>query len=196
MTLAERCAALPITTRRLLALAIVPLVLVSICASLFVPVQQAWQAQQRWRRETRQLLSEAAAAPALQTALEKQIESARRSHLHSKFYPTSGVLGPGAMLQGDIDLMMSSLQISSRTIAPIASTETASLSRHGVRLSTSLRINQLQELLNRISQHPRLMRVDLLTVMAPQMQSPEENPPLAVTMDIYAYALSPVEAKP
>jgi len=115
----------------------------------------------------------------------------RRSHLREKFYPTDGVLGAAAMLQADVDLLMSSLQVPSRTIAPIASTETESLVRHGVRLSASLRINQLQDLLNRISQHPRLIRVDLLTVVAPQMQSPEDNPPLAVSMDIYAYALTP-----
>lgn len=191
MTLADRCAALPTTARRLLALFVIPLILVALCVALLVPARQAWLAQQEWRQETRELLSAAAAAPELQTALERQIESVRRSHLREKFYPTDGVLGAAAMLQADVDLLMSSLQVPSRTIAPIPSTETESLVRHGVRLSASLRINQLQDLLNRISQHPRLIRVDQLTVVAPQMQSPEDNPPLAVSMDIYAYALTP-----
>lgn len=191
MTLSDRCAALPIVARRLLALVVVPLLLLTLCVGSFVPARQVWQAQQDWRRETRDLLSAAAAAPELQMSLERQIESVRHTHLRSKFYPTDGVLGAAAVLQGDVDLLMSSLQVPSRTIAPITAVETESLVRHGVRLSASLRINQLQDLLNRISQHPRLMRVDSLTVVAPQTQSPEDNPPLAVSMEIFGYALTP-----
>lgn len=194
MTLAERCAALPVVNRRLLAVVVVPMLLSLVCIGVVVPAQQAWQAQQRWRQETRQLLSSAAAAPALQTALEQRIEAVRSSHLHSKFYPMGGAMNAAAMLQADVDLLMSSLQLPSRTITPVASTETPSLLRHGVRLSASLRIDQLQELLNRIAQHPRLMQIEHLTVVAPQTQSAEENPPLAVTMDIFAYALAPEPA--
>jgi len=176
--------------RRLVALVILPLLFAAVCVMALLPGQQAWQSQQLWRKEAKQLLSEAAKSTARRDALERQIEAVRQSQLRTKFYPAGGAMSPGAVLQGDVDAVLTSVQASSRTLAPIAVSEDTSLLRYGVRVSASLRINQLQDLFNRLAQHQRLLRVEQLTVVAPQMQAPDENPPLAVTMDIYGYALA------
>ena len=175
--------------RRLMALFVVPLLIVMAGVLVLLPIQHAWQAQQDWRQETKQLLSKAAAAPAQQAALERQIEAVRASQLRTKFYPAGGSMGAAALLQGDIDVLMNSVQANSRTLAPIPVSEDSAMLRYGVRVAASLRINQLQDLFNRLAQHARLLRVEQLSVVAPQMQLATENPPLAVSMDIYGYAL-------
>lgn len=176
--------------RQLIALVILPSLIVLACLAVLLPIQLAWQAQQHWRQETKQLLSEAAAAPELRDALQRQIEAVRASQLRSKFYPTGGALGAAALLQGDIDALMASVQAGNRTLAPIPVSEDSSLQRYGVHVTASLRINQLQDVFNRLAQHQRLLRVEQLTVVAPQTQMTDENPPLAVSMDIHGYALA------
>lgn len=176
--------------RRLIAVAILPSLVLLAGLAVLAPIHLGWQAQQRWRQETKQLLAEAAAAPQLRDALQRQIEAVRASQLHSRLYPTGGTMGAPALLQGDIDALMSSVQASNRTLAPIPVSDEAFLQRYGVHVTASLRINQLQDVLNRLSQHQRLLRVEQLTVVAPQMQMADENPPLAVSMDIHGYALA------
>jgi len=188
--IAERCAALSPAMRRVVALLVVPMLIVLACLAALLPIHQAWQAQQRWREETKQLLSEAEVAPTLRDALQRQIEAVRASQLRSKFYPSGGAMGTAAVLQGDIDSVMNSAQASSRTLAPIPVAEDALLLRHGVRVTASLRIDQLQDVFNRLAQHQRLLRVEQLSVVAPQMQQADENPPLAVSMDVYGYVLA------
>jgi hypothetical protein len=190
MKIAERCAALSPSMRRVVALLVVPLLLVLACLAALRPMHQAWQAQQLWREETKQLLSDAAVAPALRDALQRQIEVVRASQLRSKLYPSSGAMGAAALLQGDIDSVMNAVQASSRTLAPIPVSEESSLLRYGVRVTASLRVNQLQDVFNRLAQHQRLLRVEQLSVVAPQVQQADENPPLAVSMDIYGYVLA------
>lgn len=176
--------------RRLMALFVVPALLFLAGLAALLPIQHAWQDQQNWRQETQQLLLEASTAPVLKMALKQQIEAVRASQLRSKFYPSGGAMGAGALLQGDVDALITAVQASSRTLAPIPVAEDSSLLRHGVRVTASLRIDQLQDLFNRLAQHGRLLRVEQLTVVAPQMQTPDENPPLAISMDVYGYALA------
>lgn len=191
MRIADRCAALSPPMRRQVALLALPLMLLIVWLTVLLPVRQAWQAQQRWRYETKLLLSEAGRAPSLRGALEQQLAAVRSSQLRAKFYPSGGAMSPAALLQGDIDHLMTAAQASSRTLAPIPVSEDVLLLRYGVRVSASLRIDQLQNLLNRLAHHQRLLRVEQVTVVAPQMQQPTDNPPLAISMEIYGYAMAP-----
>jgi len=186
----DRCAALPVASRRLLAVVVVPLLLVALCMAISTLLQQVAAAQRQWRTEAKQLLSEAASAPAMQSAIEQQLDAVRSSPLRSKFYPVGGAMTAESSLQADVDALVSSVQATSRIIAPLPASETPPLLRYGVRLNASLRINQLQNLLNGLARHSRLLRVEHLIVVAPQMQVVDENPPLAVTLDIYGYGLA------
>ena len=56
-----------------------------------------------------------------------------------------------------------------------------------MRFAASIRLNDLQNLLTSMSNHSHYLRVERLIVTAPQTQAPDENPPLAVTMDVFGY---------
>lgn len=194
MKLATRCAALSPPMRRLVALFGLPSLLITVCLLALWPLQHAWRSQQLWRMETKRLLSQAAGSSLQRAAIERQLEAVRSSQLRTKFYAAGGAMSSSALLQGDVDVLMNSVQASSRTLVPIPVSENASVVRYGVRLSASLRMNQLRDLLNGLAQHQRLLRVEQLTVIAPQAQNATENPPLAVSMDIYGYSLAAGEA--
>lgn len=57
----------------------------------------------------------------------------------------------------------------------------------GARLVAIMVVSQLQQVLQQISTHTRLLEVRRLSVTAPPSQSPNENPSLTVTLEVVGY---------
>lgn len=190
MTLAERCAGLPAARRRVLALLVVPASALLLVAVVCAPIAYVRDSQVDWRRHAIETLSSAQQAPVVQAALDQQLAAMRSSPLWSKFYRTPDSASATTSLHADLSGLLSSAQASVQSLTPIQSEEQAAFTRVGIRFAASMRMNDLQHLLTSMTGHSRYLRVERLIVTAPQTQAPEENPPLAVTMDVYGYQLS------
>lgn len=195
MTLASRCSKLPPLTRRIVALLVAPLAVVAVGLAIWLPASYVRNAHLEWRDDARRLLAQAKSAPATQAALEQEIAAMRGSTLWSKFYAKAGSGSGAASLHADIGALLTSVQASAQSLTPIPAQDGSLFARIGVRFAASMRVNQLQSLMSALNRHTRYLRVERLSVVAPQAQSPDENPPLAVTMDVYAYEL-PGDALP
>ncbi|HEY7641631.1 MAG TPA: type II secretion system protein GspM [Steroidobacteraceae bacterium] len=189
MSLAERCAKLPVASRRLVALLGVPLAIVLVVSTIWAPIGLMRQSQIDWRNEAIDTLSSTQRAPVLQATLDQQLAAMRSSPLWSRFYKTPDSVSATTALHSDLSALLSAAQASVQSLTPIPSEQTAALTRVGVRFGASLRMNDLQNLLTAMGSHARYLRVERLVVTAPQTQVPDENPPLAVTMDVYGYQL-------
>lgn len=189
MSFAARCASLPIAVRRSLAVLLLPGLLIFGASAVYLPMSYLQETHQAWRANTRQLLSQAASAPASQAALEQELQSMRQSALWSKFYSGNASMPAATELQADVRAIFSNAQASGQMLTAIPAEESPLFIRHGVQLASSLRMHQLQQVLSAIDSHPRFLHIARLSVVAPQAQSVEDNPPLAVTMDLYAYEL-------
>jgi hypothetical protein len=189
MSIADRCASLPVTPRRVVALVVVPLVLALLIAVLLLPFAATSDSQARWRDEARQLLADARHAPAEQAALEREIAALKSSQLWSKFYSTGGAVSSATALHADVSAVLGAAQASVQSVTPLQSQELEGFTKVGARFTASMRLNQLQSVLTGLAGHTRYLRVERLIVVAPQVQSPQENPPLAVTMEVHGYEL-------
>src|SRR5206468_2961114 len=65
------------------------------------------------------------------------------------------------------------------------------VTRVAVRVTLSIRVDQLAGALERLQKHARQLHVDSLTIQAPESQAPQSNPPLAVQAQIAAWMLRP-----
>jgi hypothetical protein len=193
MSLAERCAKLPIASRRVVALLVVPLSIVLLVSVIWLPIGLLRQSQIDWRNEAIDTLSSTQQAPAVQAALDQQLTAMRSSPLWSRFYKTPDSVSATTALHGDLSALLSGAQASVQSLTPIPSEAQSAFTRIGVRFGASMRMNDLQNLLTAMSAHSRYLRVERLVVTAPQMQVPDQNPPLAVTMDVYGYQLEIAE---
>lgn len=196
MSLAERCAKLPLASRRAVALLGVPLAIVLLGVLIWLPVDFVRQAQLDWRNEAIDTLSSAHHVSAVQATLDQQLVAMRSSPLWSRFYRTPNSASATTALHADLSAVLNTAQASVQSLTPIPSEEQPAFTRVGVRFAASVRMNDLQNLLTAMSAHSRYMRVERLVVTAPQTQSPDENPPLAVTMDVYGYQLSDAAKAP
>jgi hypothetical protein len=162
---------------------------VLVYVTIWLPISYVRASQMQWRTEAIDTLSSAKHAPALQQALDQQLSALRSSPLWSKFYKAPTSAAATTALHADLSTLLSSARASVQSLTPIPSEEQAAFSRIGVTFAASVRLNDLQSLLAAMSNHARYLRVERLVVTAPQTQVPDENPPLAVTMDVYAYQL-------
>jgi hypothetical protein len=190
MSVVDRCAKLPTSSRRLVALLVVPVSVLLLYAMIWLPISYVSASQSRWRAEAIDTLSSAQHAPALQQALDQQLTAMRASPLWSKFYKAPNSAGATTALHADLSTLLSSARASVQSLTPIPSEEQTAFTRIGVTFAASVRLNDLQSLLAAMSSHARYLRVERLVVTAPQTQVPDANPPLAVTLDVYAYQLA------
>jgi hypothetical protein len=175
--------------RRIIALVLVPSSIAIVIYAVVLAAAALYDSQQDWRRHARSLFSRAGAATQMQARIDQDAAALKDSPLWSRFYisPTSGI---GAVqLQSDVGSLLSRTQASTQSLAPIPSLPMNGFTRIGVRLSASMRIDQLKTFLATAAAHPRYLRVEQLSVIAPQGQVPAENSPLAVTMEVYGFEL-------
>lgn len=189
MTLSGRCERLPRGARRLLALVVTPVLISTFLSMVYLPARALYVSQQGWRAETRGLFSKAKQAEQRSAMLGQQFAALQSSGLWSKFYLSATPGAAANNLQSDIGSMLSRVQVGAQSLVPLPSTELAHFSSIGVRVSASMRIDQLSGLLTAMAQHPRYLRVAQASIVAPQIQSATENPPLAVTLDLYGFEL-------
>ena len=190
MNLAERCAGLPTAWRRVVALLVAPVGALLLIALVCAPIAYVRDIQVRWRNDAIETLASAQHAPATQSALDQQIAAMRSSPLWSKFYEAPSSASAATALHADLSALLNSAQASVQSLTPIPSEEQAAFTRVGIRFAASIRLNDLQSLLTSMGNHSRYLRVERVTVTAPQTQAADENPPLAVTMDVFGYHLS------
>ena len=190
MSLAERCAKLPVASRRVVALLVTPLAIVLLVSVIWLPIGLMRQSQIDWRSEAIDTLSSTQQAPAAQAAMDQQLTAMRSSPLWSRFYKTPDSVSATTALHADLSALLSGAQASVQSLTPIPSEEQSAFTRIGVRFGASMRMNDLQNLLTAMSAHSRYLRVERLVVTAPQMQVPDQNPAIQSTMDVYGFQLS------
>lgn len=189
MSLAQRCEGLPRPVRRAIALVAVPAFLVASVLVLYAPIKYLVGVQNDWRVATRSVIAQSRSDPVLAEELNRQLTTLQSSGLWVKFYSSKEPGSAATSLQADLSGILASAQISAQSLAPVATSQLPYFTRIGMRLTASMRVDQLQRLLTAIANHPRYLRVEQAIIVAPQSQSPDENPPLAVTVGIYGYEL-------
>jgi Tfp pilus assembly protein PilO len=187
MTLADQCARMPLSSRRAIALVIIPLVLLAAIAVLCAPAVYFSASQHVWRTEASEAFAQAQDAPQLRSDLERQLSNMRGSSLWSKLYDAAPGGVTAGLLHADVTALLAQSRLQAQSLAPIPMQVERFFTRVGVRFTASMRVDQLQQLITDVASHPRYLRIERLTIIAPQTQLENENPPLAVTAEIYAF---------
>lgn len=134
-------------------------------------------------RRNRALLRE---GPTIQAALASVEHSSRWRN----FYDAPKT--DAATLQMETDLR-AILQDSNNPTSMIAEPATShgSVTRIAVRITLSMRVDQLADELDRIQKQPRHLQIESLTVQAPEFQGTQPNPTLTVQAEIAAMMVTP-----
>jgi hypothetical protein len=137
-------------------------------------------------KRNRALLREAAAINAAQATIE---QSPRWRNFYVAAKPEAATLD----LETDL---RSIFRDSNNPTSMIAEAPGAhgSVTRLAVRITLSMRVDQLADALDRIQKQSRQLRIESLTIQAPEFQGGQVNPLLSVQAEITAMMVAPVAA--
>jgi hypothetical protein len=134
-------------------------------------------------KRTRALLRE---EPAIQAAMGSVEQSSRWRNFYD------GPKTEAATLQMETDLRAIFKDSNNPTsmIAEAAASR-GSVTRIAVRITLSMRVDQLADALDRIQKQPRQLQIESLTVQAPEFQGTQANPTLTIQAQITAMIVTP-----
>jgi hypothetical protein len=138
-------------------------------------------------KRNRALLREDAAIQAAEASVE---QSARWRNFYD------GPKAEAATLQLETDLrtiFRDSNNPTSMIAEPAISR--AAVTRIAVRVTLTMRVDQLADALDRLQKQPRQLRVESLTIQAPEFQGAQANPILTIQAEITALMLAPGAAR-
>jgi hypothetical protein len=175
--------------RRALAVALLLVVAASVWALIVEPVRALYESQHLWRQNARELLAYSKGSVVTLQQLETQVSAMRASSLWSKLYRSDQASAGASILQSDVGTMLTGVQAGAQSLTPIRSSSAGALLQVGVHVTAAMRIDQLQQFVSAVRAHPKYLRMEQLTIAAPQSQGATENPVLTVNMDIHGFEL-------
>jgi hypothetical protein len=125
-------------------------------------------------------------APQIQSAQDSVANSPRWARLYDSQKATQAAL----QLETDLRAIVSTPNQVTSMIAEPATTQ-GDLTRIAVKITLSLSIDQLTEILGRLNRHSRFLKMESLIVQAPDYQVVDSNPVLSVQAEIVGFMLTP-----
>jgi hypothetical protein len=139
-------------------------------------------------RRNRALLRQSDAIRAAQTSVE---QSPRWRNFYDGPRPEAATL----QLEADLRAILRDSNNPTSMLAEPATTH-GPIIRIAVRVTLSMRVDQLAEALDRLQKQPRQLRIESLTIQAPEFQGAQPNPLLTVQAEISAMMLPGRDTQP
>ena len=188
MNLIDHIAARPQGQRRGLAVLVLVVVVSVSWFGVIEPVAWLLVSQDEWRADTRRELARARGRADSEPELRKQVASLANAPIWAKFYDLPADQDAGASVQRDIMGIGASSGVTIQTVVSVPKVTEAGLPGYGIRFTAAMTAEQLKKFIGALRAHPRYLRVERLTVTAPQSQRADDNASLAVTMEVFGYS--------
>lgn len=189
MSLIDHVSRLPPRAQRVLALLVVPAAFFAIWVSMLWPSLYALQAQVDWRATITHTLARQRGLAGIESAVRAQLDALPNLKSWQRLYRAGAEGSAVIALQSDVNGALSASHARPQSFAPIAVTQIGPLHKVGLRVTASMTIEQLREFLHQVEGLGHFVRIEHLVVVAPPLQTSQENPLLTVTLDVFGFAV-------
>jgi hypothetical protein len=131
-------------------------------------------------------LGKAASEPVLRT----RASSVSNEPIWAKLYEVPEGQDGTTLVQRDVMRAGTDAGVKVQAVVPVPKIEEAGLIGYGVRITTTLSADQLKKLADALRANGGYLRVERLTIEAPQIQPADQNASLTVVMEIYGFSRS------
>jgi len=154
---------------------------------LIMPAHLLVLSQSTWREETQSDLARARGTAGIESQVRERLNALQAAAVWQRFYDNQHSSAIDGALSQDITRLANTAGINIHSLTTLPATTEGLLRRHGVRLAASMSIDQLKLFIAALRTHTRYIRVERLSVSAPQVQPPDRNPPLEIKADLFGY---------
>jgi hypothetical protein len=131
-----------------------------------------------------------AQAPRIRDALASAEHSARWSRFYDSQRPDQALV----QLQGDLRELLKAPNNPTSMTAQVPRSR-GTLTRLAVKVTLSMSLDQWTEALARLQTHAKLLQINALVIQAPDYQSADSNPTLAIQAEIVGFMITPASAR-
>lgn len=195
MTFVEKLAARRPAQRRTLAVVMFVAAIGLIWGALVVPLAWVVASQDEWRTEVRKDLGRSLGRAASEPDLRKRAAALKTEPVWGKLYEAPDGQDATTLVQRDVMHAGTTAGVNIQTILPVPKVEEAGLVGYGLRFTASLTADQLKKLVDALRASTGYLRVERLTIGAPQVQRTDQNAAFNVTMEVYGFSRAHPAAK-
>ena len=188
MTLVERLSARSPLQRRVLAVVMLVVAVGSIWGGILAPLVWVVGSQNEWRTDVRHDLARALGRAASEPALGQRATLLSTQPVWRAFYDVPKGQDATALVQRDVMNVGMASGVKVQAVVPVPKVVEVGLTGYGVRFTTTLSVDQLKQFMDALRANAGYLRVERLTITAPQVQRADQNASLTVTMEVYGFA--------
>lgn len=190
MTALDRLTALPIGSRRSVALLMLAAALLAAWWLIVMPLHWLITSQEAWRTDVRTELARSRGEADLLPALRQRLTALPDDPIWNRFYGAAAGEEVDSLVRQDVTQICSDSQVRVGSLVRLPSHVEGSLVAYGVRLTVSATPDRLRSFVDHLRASPRYLRVERLHISAPDTQQPGQNPLLTVSADIFGFMRS------
>ena len=188
MTLVKRLAARPPAQRRVLAVVLLVVAAGLLWGVIFEPLERVVDSQSEWREQVHHDLARAMGRADSEAALRKRTEALNAEPIWQKFYEIPDGQDATTLIQRDVMRAGAGAGVKVDVVVPVPKVEEAGLVGYGIRFTTTSTADQLKRLMDALRANGGYLRVERLTLSAPQVQPTDQNVALTVTLEVYGFS--------
>ena len=196
MNAATRLAAMPLATRRAVAVLLLVLALLLAWGAIVLPARGLFTAQREWRIDAAREIARDRGIVSTANQLREAAASIDASPLRTRLYEVGGAVAPGDQLEQDLRaaLLASGVEPTNFKVLPAAMANGLHIYR--VEFSSIMAIDQLRAFFQALELQPRHVRIERLKLDAPSAQHIHENPRVTVLMEARGYSVDAAAPAP
>jgi len=195
MSAAARLAALPLASRRTIALLMLVLALVVAWAAIVMPLRALLSSQTEWRADVARDIARDRGMVSTATALGATAKEVEDSPLRARLFE-AGPVTPADQLQNDLRAALLASGVEPTTFKVLPSAAAGGLRVSRVEFSSVLSVDQLRGFFQALARQPHYVRVERLRLDAPAVQRTDENPRVTMLMEARGYSLDAATPAP
>jgi len=188
MTVAERLSALSPAGRQALAVALLAAALALTWYAVLKPLHRLLTSQEAWRSDVQRDLAERRGKAAMESQLMAEAEALPELPVWKSFYPGPTEEEANAQIQQDVRGLGATAGVAAFALTPLPKKDHRDYLARGVHVTAVMTADQLKRFSVALRAAPHFLRVERLAASAPQTQSPDQNAPISVTLDVYGYS--------
>ena len=176
--------------QRCIAIALSGVALALLWFGLIDPVAGYFRHSADQRETDLNALSRDRALVSQDSSTEKMFTALASSPRWARFYETQKADKAVLQMQSDLrEVFKAPNNPTSMTAVPVSFE--GPLTRIATKVTLSLTIDQLTESLSRLNSHAQLLRIESLTIQAPDYQAADTNPTLSIQAEIAGFMVTP-----
>ena len=187
MTLVESLSSRPPLQRRVLAVSILIIGAALIWGVVIEPLGWILVSQAEWRTDVRRELARIRGRAESEPALRKRLEALPSAPVWGKFFQVPKGQDGGALVQRDVLTVGTAAAVTVQAVTSVSKVQEVGLVGYGIRFTALMSADQLRKFMDALRGNAHYLRVERLSITAPQSQRADENASLTVTMEVYGY---------